>query len=145
MSRICSFFDLKREDQQLFLIALLLLGLTRLGLKLLTFSQARYLSEKITRKTNITPSNPTQIKQVVDAVNRASRYQPRVKCLARALTTQILLSWWGQSSQLCIGVAKDELGKFEAHAWVEQEGKIVINDLADLSRYTKLPSWQNLT
>lgn len=145
MSNIYSFWALKREDQQLFLIALLLLGLTRLGLKLLPFSQVRHLSGKITRKTKTTPSNQTKIQQVVDAVNRASRYQPRVKCLARALTTQILLSWWGQSSQLCIGVAKDDSGKFQAHAWVEQEGNIVINDLANLSRYTKIPSWQNLT
>jgi hypothetical protein len=64
---------------------------------------------------------------------------PGVKCLARAFTTQVLLSWENQPSRLCIGVAKSESGKLDAHAWVECQGKIAIGNLADISRFTLLP------
>lgn len=49
-----------------------------------------------------------------------------------------LLSEFGQSANLKIGVAKSLVGKLEAHAWVESGGEIVIGDLPDLSRYRVL-------
>jgi len=62
---------------------------------------------------------------------------PGVKCLARALATQVLLRH--SPAHLCIGVARRK-GQLQAHAWVESQGRIVSGGLRDLWRYTRLPS-----
>jgi Transglutaminase-like superfamily len=70
----------------------------------------------------------------------ASRYVPTATCLAQALAGQTLLAQQGEPAVLRIGVAKNEAGKLEAHAWVESQGRIVIGASLDLCRYTQLPS-----
>jgi hypothetical protein len=47
-------------------------------------------------------------------------------CLEESLVLIHLLRWQGVASQLRIGVKKDG-GKFEAHAWVEQDG-VALNE-----------------
>jgi hypothetical protein len=90
--------------------------------------------------TEVQEINQASVDRVVWAVTVANRYMPgEVKCLARALTTQVLLGQRGHQALLRIGVAKGEQGQLEAHAWVESQGRIVIGDLADFSRYTPLP------
>lgn len=44
------------------------------------------------------------------------------------------------TSQLRIGVAKDGRERLKAHAWVESQGKIVIGNVQDLSRFKALPT-----
>ena len=78
--------------------------------------------------------------KIVWTVNAASRYMPGVMCLARALTTQVIMSRHGLSPQLRIGVAKTERGKLEAHAWVEYQGRVAIGGLSNLSKFVPLPS-----
>ncbi|NEQ84407.1 MAG: lasso peptide biosynthesis B2 protein, partial [Moorea sp. SIO2I5] len=63
-----------------------------------------------------------------------------VKCLARALTSYTLMVQYGYVPQLRIGVAKGESGQLEAHAWVENQGLVVIGQLPDLTRFKTLPS-----
>ena len=50
-------------------------------------------------------------------------------CLTQALATRTLLNLKGQKSHLKIGVDKDKKENFEAHAWIEKEGKIIIGKL----------------
>lgn len=88
--------------------------------------------------TNVT------VGKIIWTVNAASRYMPGVKCLARALTTQVIMSRHGLSGQLRIGVAKTERGKLEAHAWVEYQGRVAIGNLQDLSRFIPLPSLEGV-
>jgi hypothetical protein len=47
-------------------------------------------------------------------------------CLNQALAAQMLLAQRGYPALLHIGVAKGKEGQFQAHAWVESEGKVVI-------------------
>lgn len=61
---------------------------------------------------------------VAGAVCLASRYVPRATCLTQALTAQILLNRARLRHQLLIGVA-GRTG-FEAHAWIECEGRVLI-------------------
>lgn len=77
------------------------------------------------------------------AVTVSSRYIPRATCLVRGLATQVLLAHEGIHSDLCIGVAKDDPSSFEAHAWVETDGTVVMGG-PELDRYTRLTSfsWQ---
>lgn len=139
MKQLRKFRQLTYSDCRLLLSTVFLLGTIRLGLWLLPFPILQRLLTKMTQ----TQESPTQIPlaRVVWAVTVVSRYMPgEVKCLARALATQILLARHGYQAQLRIGVAKGERGQLEAHAWVESQGKIVIGGIKNLGRYTPLPT-----
>ena len=60
------------------------------------------------------------------AITRAARFIPAASCLTQALSLQVLLGRRGLGSRLCIGVRKGQHDKFEAHAWVERGGRVVI-------------------
>ena len=57
-----------------------------------------------------------------------SNYIPQATCLTKALTAQKLLKKYGYHSQIKIGVGKDIKGEFEAHAWLEYAGKVVLGE-----------------
>jgi len=61
-------------------------------------------------------------------VQTVSNYIPQATCLTKALTAQKLLKKYGYISQIKIGVNKDVEGQFEAHAWLEYAGKVVIGE-----------------
>lgn len=139
MRRLRKFLRLTSCDRHLLITAALLMSAIRLGLGLLPF---RVLRRVVNSLTVVRPvPQQISINQVVWAVEVASKYMPGgVKCLARALTTQILLSWRGYQTELRIGVAKNPQGQLEAHAWVESQGRVIMGGLADLTRFTPLPN-----
>jgi Transglutaminase-like superfamily len=127
------------KERHLLINSFILLALVKLGLLLLSFQTLRLLL------ANISQPNPkleqTPLSKIIWTVNASTNYMPGgAKCLARALTCQVLMKRRGYSPELRIGVAKNETGTLEAHAWVESQGKVVIGYLADLSRFTILPS-----
>ena len=138
--------------------AFLLLSLIRLGLGLLPFRVVLKLVQGLSHSPRVFQNDPLQgspgsrslaspsqsISHIVWLVNVSSRYTPGgAKCLARALTTQILLTRQGYLPDLRIGVTK-AAGNLEAHAWVEYQGRVVIGQLNDLSRYLPLPSLEGV-
>lgn len=144
MKQLLKFFHLGSGDRKLLLKTFILLGLVRLGLWLLPFTTLRRVLVSISRvKSPQQEVNQREVAKVIWAVNQSSRYMVgEVKCLARALTTQVLMSRRGYLSELRIGVAKSETGQLEAHAWIESQGQVLIGHLRDLSRFTLLPSWE---
>lgn len=117
-----------------------LMGLIRLGLKFLPFCRLWHWVEKGGHHRAIGLQN-CSIDRLLWAIEVSSFYMPgQVLCLARALTTHLLMKQAGFSPEIRIGVAKGETDQLEAHAWIESEGKVVIGQLKDLSRYTPLPS-----
>jgi len=64
--------------------------------------------------------------RIARAVEVASHLVPRSTCLTKALAAHVLLRRVGHEGVLHIGVARDEAGKFEAHAWLECQGKVII-------------------
>ncbi len=145
MQQLYKFLSLTACDRILLCRAVFLLGAVRLGLGVLPFQRFRHLlaGVKGTRWLYPRPDCRITLDQIVWAVEVASYYMPgQVKCLARALTTQVLMNWYGYTSELRIGVAKGEAGQFEAHAWVEVQGRVVIGHLRDLPRYTPMPSFE---
>jgi hypothetical protein len=70
-------------------------------------------------------------------VNISSYYMPAL-CLARALTTKVLMNQQGYTPQLRIGVTKGQAGKLEAHAWVDYQGQVVMGNLPNLSQFNAL-------
>lgn len=141
MRRLRKFLNLRASDHYLLFRAVVLLGAIRLGLWLLPFQALRRLLAGLAQTTSQAEAQ-VSIQQVVWTVQVASRCMPGgVKCLARALTTKVILGWYAYPAELRIGVAKGEAGQLEAHAWVESQGRVVIGGLSDLPRFTPLPPW----
>ncbi|WP_036477735.1 lasso peptide biosynthesis B2 protein [Myxosarcina sp. GI1] len=143
MKQVLNFIDLTGKERRLLIDTFVLLGLIRLGLWLLPYGTLSYLLDKVRQQFfNYQKVSHIELDKILWAIDLCSRYWFReVKCLAKALTTQTLMSSYGYCSQLQIGVAKNRSGNLEAHAWIENEGKIVIGYLPDLSRFTPLTTW----
>jgi hypothetical protein len=136
--------------RRLFLVRtfLLLLGV-RLGLAFVKFQRLRtflgqlstatpHSKKQLPRDPNLT--NQT-VRQVIWAVERSTTLMPGgAKCLAKALTTQVLLERRGCDCELKIGVAKTDQGQLEAHAWIEKDQQVIMGQLPDLDRFKSLPS-----
>ncbi len=78
------------------------------------------------------------------ATSRAARLVPGASCLTQALALQVLLGRRGLGSRLCIGVRKGSAGGFEAHAWVERGGRVLIGGSSEAAlreSWTPLTAW----
>ncbi len=144
MKSLLKFLRLPAADRHLLLKTFILLGLVRLGLWGLPFKKLQQYLNRISRSERTSPASPIRcspVNKIVWAVNVSSHLMPgHVKCLARALTTQVLMSRRGYTPDLRIGVAKDQNNSLEAHAWIELEGSVVIGLLPDLQRFVPMPS-----
>jgi hypothetical protein len=141
LKNLRNFFLLKRRDRRLLLTSIGYLWAARLGLWLLPFQTVRQFLAKLSLpKPSCSKETSPDIERIAWAVAVASRYVPAATCLTQALAGQILLAQYGEPVILQIGVAKNEAGKLEAHAWVESRGRIVIGASPELFRYTRLPS-----
>ena len=127
MQRLSNFYRLPAIERWLLVKAALLLVATRVALGLLPFRTLRDLSAKVAAPHRLRETDSLSTEAVVWAVEVAAKYMPGFfgTCLTKALTTQVLLSRRGHSALLRIGVVRSEEGGFEAHAWVESEGKVV--------------------
>lgn len=145
MSKFRKLLSLSIQELLLLIITYSLLITVRLGLGLLTLKLVSFKSLQLLLRRLIqylawprlqhifTPQHIVRFVQV------SARYMPgKAKCLAKALTTYLLMGCLGYSPQLRIGVLKDATGNFSAHAWIEHQGEVVIGQLNDLSSYTDL-------
>lgn len=83
-----------------------------------------------------------EIQEIVWAVNTAANVLPvQLLCLPRALATKFLMRK-ASSVTLEIGIEINPGKAFEAHAWVEKNGRIIIGDWSDSISYQRLWVWQ---
>lgn len=139
MSRTSKFLRLPAAEQVLLLRSIVALIAIRISLWTLSFSRVRKVADAMSHPALNRSSNdrPTPEK-IAWAVATASRAVPRGgNCLLRALATGIMLKRYGYPSELKIGVMKPEGGGFQAHAWLESGGSIVIGDF-QLDQYVPL-------
>lgn len=133
------FLSLSRSDRVLLFQTTILLLVIKLGLKFTTVQQLR---DRLNSYTHWKSTISRPASRLIWAVEAVTRVLPGgTKCLARALAAQALLLHHHYPAKLCLGVAKDADGKFEAHAWVESEGKIAIGQLQDGERFKPLVDW----
>ncbi|NJR40333.1 MAG: lasso peptide biosynthesis B2 protein [Leptolyngbyaceae cyanobacterium CSU_1_4] len=151
LHKLKSLAQMSGSDRLHLLSAFLLLLLIRLSLRLLPFRIVLKLVQKLSNPGGVSRKNCSllppcyPISHIVWRVNVSSQYMPGgAKCLARALTTQVLLNQQGYLPDLRIGVAKATAGQLEAHAWVEYQGRVVMGQLNDLARYLPLPSLEGV-
>ncbi|QHG14942.1 lasso peptide biosynthesis B2 protein [Nostoc sp. ATCC 53789] len=142
MKYLSKFIKLNSQKKQLLINTFIVLTLVRLGLWLLSF---KTLHQLLLRLSNAKPKyqekHHISIETIIWAVEVSSHYMLGVKCLARALTCQVFMSRHGYTSNLCIGVAKGQEGELKAHAWLENQGQVVIGDVADLPNFSQLASF----
>lgn len=140
MEHLRRFLRLPAAERRLLIKAALLLESIKLGMRLLPFRTLRRLLDRAAaRPLGPQRASHSSVERVVWSVEAASRHTPGVKtCLTQALAAQVLLARRSCPALLHIGVAKgEEQGEFQAHAWVESEGKVVIGGPA-LERYVPL-------
>lgn len=137
------FLQLKPVERRLVLDALALVVVTRLALTTLPFRRARRVVEHWARRPGRVVWRPVA-GQIAFAVTAVARYVPAATCLTQALATRALLARYGYASHLRIGVARSDSGRFEAHAWIEHEGRILVGGpAAHVARYTPLPTLEH--
>ncbi len=145
MKWVLKFLRLSGRDRSFLIKTYVLLTLVRLGLWLVPFEQLWKALIRLGRyRTQQVPS-PLGIGAIVQraiwAVNWSCRLTPGgAKCLVRALTAKVLLDRHQCPAEFKIGVAKNSAGQFEAHAWIEVEGRVVIGQLHNLEQFTPMPS-----
>ena len=110
----------------------------RIGIWSLSFRTLKRVGDFLTRAA-VQQNEGFSVDQLSRAVSAASRFLPQTSCLTQAVALQILLKRSGFQSKLRIGVAKNN-GAFESHAWVENQGQVVIGDF-EVQRYTPILDW----
>ena len=138
MSDVKRFLQLPVRKRWLLIESAALLLLVRAALWLLPFEVLLRWTRRIGRHDGDTP-----VDAVVWAVRRSSRLIPGATCLTQALAGRVLLARAGHLSELRIGVRKSSGAGFEAHAWLEHGGQVVLGGLDDLSRYVPMRSAGN--
>ena len=139
MRQIAKFFALPGSDRRLLLRTIAPLIAMRAATWTLTFARVRRLAEAMSRPVR---ADAQAIRPSPDRVAWATASMSRVvpgggNCLLRALATGILLKRYGYPSELKIGVTKPVGGRFEAHAWLESDGVVLVGDF-QLDRYVPL-------
>ena len=107
----------------------------RTGLTCLSYGSIALLVARIPARPRT--HDETAPERCARAVRRASRFVPGSSCLPQAIAAQCLLRREGWTSQIVFGVARDKDGDLDAHAWLSNDGRIVVGgEPAD--RYTPL-------
>ena len=121
--------------------AAIAVAVVRLALSLMPF---RWVRARVgARKPGLRAPGEDSASQWAWAVRVASRRIPGASCLTQALALQWLLARAGRSARIHIGVAKLGARGFEAHAWLESGGEILIGGDESLDRFApilKLPA-----
>jgi len=140
MKKLAKFFSLSLGDKRLLAEALFWVVLLRFKLWVFPykwFGDDPALIE--TLDTNDADVDWSIVEKVASSVRETSRFVPYASCLTQALATRTLLMKRGQVSSLSLGVDKNANG-FEAHAWVEVNGRIIIGKLPRHHRFAVLDS-----
>ena len=141
MNGVRRFLALSPLRRRLLLETVALVLVCRLGLALASVgTTARLLGPAVPVLSRLHPRSSASLADLTWAVETAETLAGGTgTCLEAALVGDRLLDAHGYDSTLRIGVAKDERGTFEAHAWLERDDRVVVGDLADLSRFQPLP------
>jgi hypothetical protein len=138
-----TFFRLSSPRRRLVLAGALLVACVRVLLWVLPFKRLVWLVERTAlRSARVAPVHLTEdvSANIVWAVMTAARYVPRSTCLTQALAAQWLFAWFGRPTVLRIGVAKGDDRELKAHAWLENEGQVILGGEArEMEPYAALP------
>lgn len=137
------FLQLTRADKRLFLKVAQLLVATRIGLTLLPYKTILHIFDRLSERSDERPAfteDDYRYAEQVVFLTRAGgrRILGSRPCLPQALVVECLLKRRGFDASLHIGVTKDANDELLAHAWVENEGAIVIGGRLSSRRYSRI-------
>lgn len=133
MQRVKRFLRLSGAERTLVLQAAFAIQSVRLALGFLSFERLQAWACRWAGHAK----TPISSERIVWAVEAAARHIPASTCLSKALAAQALLARHGYTSQLMIGVAKNEASRLDAHAWVRCQDEVLIGG-PNTGRYTAL-------
>jgi Transglutaminase-like superfamily len=140
MKKIQKFLYLEPNERYLLVETFLLLNLIRISFLVVKFPTLKRLLNKISQfnsEQNI--YSDVLIDKIVWRVEVSTHLSPGgAKCLVRALVVNTMMERAGFNPTLQIGVNDNPSNNFQAHAWVEYKGRIIIGDLPDLEKYSVL-------
>jgi Transglutaminase-like superfamily len=126
--RLQKFLSLEPADQRILIYAFCLVVFARLVLWVIPFTVINRRLASPVRPRTLSPRR--DVDYFMSAIERTSRYVPGATCLTQALAARLLLARSGFDATLRFGARRNESGGFEAHAWVESNGKIVSHEQA---------------
>jgi hypothetical protein len=102
----------------------------------------RYLADNRVHADSVTDpilaeAKVKRVREVREAVGRASLRVPRATCLVQAIAGWIMLQRSGIRVVVRIGVQKDSFG-FSAHAWLSMGEETIIGGESSASRFSTL-------
>ena len=122
------FTQLSLADQFLLIRAFFIVSMIQLGLKLLSFQTFREFYSQLIKAEKSTETPRPLIDREIQAIQKVSGPLSAF-CLPQALALTYFLRK-DKHIDLVVGVRKSHT--FEAHAWVEKNGNVLIGDLPDL-------------
>lgn len=121
---------------------MLTLLVIKLGLITLPFSTFRRIYNSFSKSNRKQEGLENEVDTTVWAVKSAADFLPvELLCLPRALATKYLLRHV-PALTLEIGIEVNAAKAFEAHAWVEKNGLIIIGDWPETVSYRRLWVWE---
>lgn len=133
MRRLQSLVNLSWLEVRLLAAALPLVLIVRLGLWLLPSSAILAGVRRLAAMHPRSARRTEDVRTIVWAVRAVSRRFPAATCLTQAIAARVLLVRHGLAAELRVGVARDAVGEFRAHAWLEREGRVIIGGDESLS------------
>ena len=127
MRIISSFIKLPSRDKQMAIEALFWVIVIRLMVWIFPFKFVQKRVQKIASYLSSDSVSPVSMSRLRVMIVIVSRYVPRATCLVQALAGYILFSKYGYTPSIKIGVLNEE-GKFEAHAWLENDNNVVLGE-----------------
>jgi hypothetical protein len=129
VSRFRKFLRLSSADRSLAIEAFLWLGIARISVLTIPF---RWLAPRLGIRqtadephTTMEPASP-EVLRVAGIIQRVSGHTPwSSNCLAQAIAGQQMLKRRAIPSSMYFGVAKNQHGALEAHAWLRSGAKTV--------------------
>jgi Transglutaminase-like superfamily len=138
MGRLGKLAALSPAERRLLVGAAGLLATVRVGLWVLPFRWVHGAVRALGNRPRPRNEDGPPVQRVVWAVGAAARLVPRATCLVRALAAQTLLARRGYASELRLGVSGGLSRTFEAHAWIERDGQVLVGGPVD-PRYVPFP------
>jgi hypothetical protein len=139
VGRLARFVALPPAERRLIVASAALLAGIRIGLWVLPFRSVYGAIRTLGDRPRSRSASGPPVERIVWAVEAADRLVPRTTCLVRALAAQALLGRRGYASQLRFGVAGGSGRTFEAHAWLERDGHVLIGGPVE-GRYIPMPA-----
>jgi hypothetical protein len=133
MAAIGKFLRRTKREKLLIAIAAATLIAVRIELKLIGFRHRGWIGDAHPPRPNESGANRRaggiSASEIAWAVKAASgRIPGATNCLVRALALKYLLGLFGYDARLRLGAGHLEGGRFEAHAWIESGGRILIGE-----------------